>query len=199
MDGAIGQSGQILDFATRSFFRYGYSSVTIDEIVAELRMSKATFYRFFESKEELLGQVIHSYSDKIMNTFSLNKAYDSRSYIELFKNLTKFIAETLGQIDARARNDIRSSAPKLWKSLQDLQHRSVSSVLTSFFRVGKECGLLRPEIDPEVAGELLAMTLESLLSGEARKNSGLSRMKALQSLADMLMNGSLATPQQLRA
>jgi len=43
------------------------------------------------------------------------------------------------------------------------------------------------------------MTLESLLSGEARKNSGLSRMKALQSLADMLMNGSLATPQQLRA
>ena len=54
------QLDRILDFARERFFRYGYSSVTIDEIAAELRMSKATFYRFFKSKEELLESAVRS-------------------------------------------------------------------------------------------------------------------------------------------
>lgn len=199
MDSLAEPSGQIVEFAMKNFFRYGYSSVTVDEIVAELRMSKATFYRFFKSKEDLLGRVIRSYSESIVNRFPIVKVHDPGTYIEQFRRLADFIAETLRQIDARARDDIRTSVPKLWESLQELQHRSITSILASFFRAGRECGLLRPEIDPDVSGELLAMTVEGLLAGETRKNPSLSRVKALQTLADIIMNGFLAVPRRALA
>ena len=45
---------RIIDYAIGQFWRYGYSGITIDEIAGELRISKATFYNFFKSKEDLV-------------------------------------------------------------------------------------------------------------------------------------------------
>ena len=53
MTEAGGERARILDQAYRLILAHGYSRVTMDEISAELRMSKKTLYRHFSSKEEL--------------------------------------------------------------------------------------------------------------------------------------------------
>ena len=49
---------RILDTARRYFFTQGYSKATMDELAAELQMSKKTLYQFFDSKQLLLESVI---------------------------------------------------------------------------------------------------------------------------------------------
>jgi TetR/AcrR family transcriptional regulator len=48
----------ILTAARDRFFRFGLSKVTMDEIAADLGMSKAALYYYFPTKEEIFRQVI---------------------------------------------------------------------------------------------------------------------------------------------
>jgi len=49
---------QILDGAYRLFRRRGYSRVTMDDIAAEARFTKRTLYHHFNSKDQLLAEVL---------------------------------------------------------------------------------------------------------------------------------------------
>jgi len=49
---------QILDGAYRLFRRRGYSRVTMDDIATEARFTKRTLYHHFQSKDELLAEVL---------------------------------------------------------------------------------------------------------------------------------------------
>ena len=54
------QRGHIIKTAGEMFFRLGIRSVSIDDICHELGMSKKTFYVYFESKDELVAQMLHA-------------------------------------------------------------------------------------------------------------------------------------------
>jgi len=47
----------IIRAAARAFGRNGFHGTTLDEIAAELRVTKASLYYYFETKEELLHEV----------------------------------------------------------------------------------------------------------------------------------------------
>jgi AcrR family transcriptional regulator len=187
------QARQILDFARYRFLRYGYSNVTIDEIAAELRMSKATFYRCFISKEDLLTQTIHSYSDVLLNSFTVKCVNTIEGCREEFKRLTMFISDALAQLDPRACEDIRSSVPHIWEKHQVLQHESIASLLSRFMRSGAEMGVLSTDLDPARTGKLLAMSLAGILSGDVVQSTGIEKHEALDSLTDILFAGLLTT------
>ena len=63
---------QILDGAYRLFRRRGYGRVTMDDIATETRCTKRTLYNHFESKDQLLAEVLtvqHELAVKAFNTF----------------------------------------------------------------------------------------------------------------------------------
>jgi AcrR family transcriptional regulator len=55
---------QLLDAAASVFAASGYRGATVDEIVAEAKLSKGTFYWHFESKEELFGALLEERIDR---------------------------------------------------------------------------------------------------------------------------------------
>ncbi|MBK8844791.1 MAG: helix-turn-helix transcriptional regulator [Saprospiraceae bacterium] len=52
---------QIKFKAFQTFLKYGFRSVTMDDLCKELTMSKKTLYQFFSNKEELLTECIASF------------------------------------------------------------------------------------------------------------------------------------------
>ena len=49
---------RIKEKATELFRRYGIRSITMDEIAAQLSVSKKTIYQFYADKDELVEEVI---------------------------------------------------------------------------------------------------------------------------------------------
>jgi AcrR family transcriptional regulator len=49
---------RIMHAAGQKFIQYGFSKVTMEEIAEELGMSKKTLYQHFESKNELLKDLV---------------------------------------------------------------------------------------------------------------------------------------------
>jgi AcrR family transcriptional regulator len=60
---------RILEAAYRLFRRQGYSRATMDEIAAAARLSKRTLYHHFESKDQLLAEVLNAQHELALNAF----------------------------------------------------------------------------------------------------------------------------------
>ena len=59
---------RILKYATLNFFRKGIYKVSVDQIVADAKTSKAAVYNFFPSKKKLAEAVLINLNDRINST-----------------------------------------------------------------------------------------------------------------------------------
>ena len=165
--------------------------MTIDEIAAELHISKTTFYRHFKTKEDLLTEVIRAYYRKIRDGISDIMAQETGGYQEELKKSMFFIGDMLERMDARARQDIRSSAPGTWQTLLELQSRMVHSVLEKVLRKGIELGVVRPDLDTKLVADVLVVTIENTLNGETLRTMAVSLQSAFKVLVDVFLKGVL--------
>jgi AcrR family transcriptional regulator len=189
-----GAQGRIVDFARDLFFRYGFTRVTIDEIAAQLHISKTTFYRFFKSKEDLLAEVMRAYYRRIQDGISDIMAHGSDGYIQELKAIMLFIGDMLKPFDVRARQDIRASAPGIWQTLQGHQHDMVQSVLEKVLRKGIRSKLVRADIDARKVADLLVVTFENALDSDSLRGLSLTMEDAIRTLIDVFLGGLLVKP-----
>jgi AcrR family transcriptional regulator len=59
---------RLIDAAVRRFYRDGFRSVGIDQILADVGISKTAFYKYFESKEDLMLAALESNSRWLQET-----------------------------------------------------------------------------------------------------------------------------------
>ena len=55
---------ELLQIAYRLFLTRGYENTSVDEIIEEAGIAKGTYYYYFESKEQMLEEVIGMMIDK---------------------------------------------------------------------------------------------------------------------------------------
>ncbi len=150
------QKCNIIKKAGEMFFRLGIRSVSIDDICRELGISKKTFYVYFESKDELVAQLLHS-----------NVLYIAGKMEELLqmKDFRKLVARFLRHQEAE-KNDVRR-VPQLVYDLKKYYPRQFADFQTECFRTQKEYiaryleqgmqeGLVRANLNIELTAVLLA-------------------------------------------
>src|SRR6476620_6052611 len=60
---------RLVEAAIRRFYRDGFRSVGVDQIVADVGISKTAFYKHFESKEDLVLAALEMQSEWLQTTF----------------------------------------------------------------------------------------------------------------------------------
>jgi AcrR family transcriptional regulator len=60
---------QLVDAAIRRFYRDGFRSVGIDQVLADVGISKTAFYKHFESKEDLMVAALEMQNGWLQDTF----------------------------------------------------------------------------------------------------------------------------------
>jgi AcrR family transcriptional regulator len=60
---------RLVEAAVRRFYRDGFRSVGIDQVLADVGISKTAFYKHFESKEELMLAALEMQNDWLQDTF----------------------------------------------------------------------------------------------------------------------------------
>jgi len=75
---AVDRRERILDNATELFAAKGYHGTTIDEIVQATGIAKGTFYIYFDSKEELLVEVIKRLIDSTLEKIDIKLEHEEK-------------------------------------------------------------------------------------------------------------------------
>ena len=60
---------RLIDAAVRRFYRDGFRNVGIDQILADVGISKTAFYKHFESKEDLMLAALEDHNRWLQETF----------------------------------------------------------------------------------------------------------------------------------
>ena len=82
--------GTIWDAAVDLFVTHGFDQTTVDEIARAAGVSKRSFFRYFSSKNDLMGQGMVTYGDKIVE--AIGAAPPSPSSLDVVRHTVEQVA-----------------------------------------------------------------------------------------------------------
>ncbi len=136
----------ILKRATEMFLSLGFKSVTMDDIAAEMGISKKTIYQHFANKDELVEAVAMDLFDTISNGIDAIRRQELNPIEEIFE-IKNFMTRQLKNENASPFHQLRKYFPKVSEALKSNQYCKMEDSVHENLRRGIGMGLYRPEID----------------------------------------------------
>lgn len=179
---------RILEKAQEFFFTHGYSRVTMDELAAELRMSKKTLYRHFSSKEELGEAAIAASFALIREELTRIIGDEQRDYGERFQSFVKVLAARYAR-GALVLRDLQRDAPALWQRLLELRRSSVQATFGGLFAQGVKAGALRTDVEPRLVIRMVLTLVDQVMRPDVLGELGMSAEEAFPGMLGVILDG----------
>ena len=84
---------ELLAVATRLFIDRGYERTSIERITTEADVAKGTFYLYFESKQDLLAQIVEAYGDELLKQLVVELASEKGDAVAMLRRFFTFSAQ----------------------------------------------------------------------------------------------------------
>ncbi len=137
---------RILEKATDLFMRYGIRSITMDEIAAQLGISKKTIYQFFTDKDAMVEAVVSaetSRNEEGCRGFSLTA---ENAVHEIFLALDSF-QEMLKAMNPQLVYDLEKHHPVAFKRLKQYKHQFLYTIIKENLERGAREDLYRTDLN----------------------------------------------------
>lgn len=183
---------RIVTLAREKFATIGYSHVSIADFAAELRMSKATFYKYFSSKEELLYAVIDEFYDEFaaeVDRLLSDPALGLTDKIRQFMLRTK---QRFAQVRVSAVDDFRRAVPEAYALLEQKRKAIVTGKLVRLFEEGARTGDFRQDIPPETMAHVLLTALQSMEAPEYMQTTSYPFQDMFGFVFSLILEGTLS-------
>ena len=149
----------IIDELAGIYLKYGFEKFTMNTIAKKLGLSKATLYRYFASKEEILQAIVELKIQEIEHYEKMLNNPDIEFFERFFKGL-KDASLMLAEISGKFLYQTQKKHPELFNSLNTFQDRSLE-IAAKFYRTGIELGYLK-DCDVHYLSLLDKMIIQSL-------------------------------------
>ncbi|HAB53378.1 MAG: hypothetical protein A2315_06650 [Ignavibacteria bacterium RIFOXYB2_FULL_35_12] len=181
------EKDRILELGEEKFFSEGFYKTTMDEVAAELRISKKTIYKFFPSKEDLVKTIakhfMNSMKEKIVPALSTDK-----NAIEKLEELMKILAKTSQKISPKMLDEMRRHFPSLWIEIDKFRTEMMFGNITKVIDQGKKEGLFLNYPTPIVMNMLVA-SIRTIVNPEFILNNNFSIIEAARTAFKIIIGG----------
>jgi AcrR family transcriptional regulator len=155
----------ILDAAQARFARFGASKVTMEEIAADLGMSKAALYYYFKTKEEIFRQVISREQDEfiaMVEGIIAENCSAAEKLMHYFEQHLSFLNELLNLkvVSIQAADSIHPIMHDLFQEFSRRETALLERIITE--------GKVRNEFTVDSAEETASLLLRLLLGFRLR-------------------------------
>jgi AcrR family transcriptional regulator len=115
---------ELIDLAQGLFVERGYEATTIDVIAAEAGMSKRTFFRYFDSKEDLVLGKYDQLGEDLATALAARPADEDHwtALRRMFDHVVEYMADENNSTRAAEMNRIVSSTDSLRAAYRDRMH-----------------------------------------------------------------------------
>ena len=155
----------ILNKAMEMFLAYGFKSVTMDDIAAELGISKKTIYQHFANKTDLVEASTMNLFESISCGIDNIREQGKNSIEEIFI-IRSFMMQHLNNETASPFYQLQKFFPKIFSCLRAKQFEKMNGCMLENLRKGVEHGLFRPEIDIDFTSRIYFTGLTGIKDGD---------------------------------
>ncbi len=156
---------RILNHAQRLFLRNGIKSVSMDDIAADMAMSKKTLYKWFENKDQIVMAGITNHLNGVQGDCAV-VAGKAANAVEEMLLLSKWADEQFADIHPSIFNDLKKYHPTAWDLFRAHKNTFILAQITENLRRGMAEGLFRPDLDVEVLARLSLAQIELAFDSE---------------------------------
>lgn len=129
------------------YLKEGIEKYTMDEVAAHLEVSKATLYKYYSSRWEILEDVVKAKLQELA-VFEVHLLDKKIPYKERYFNAIKASSMSMAGISNQFLMEVKKHNPELSKSIKEFQDY-VLRLAVEFYKQGIEEGILR-NIDPNL-------------------------------------------------
>ena len=140
---------KILVEAENLFMRYGFKSITMDDVSRELGVSKKTLYLHFADKHDLVNQCVEPHLEHLNLTCS-NLMENREDPISALLSITEFNIQQLQRVSQSSLYDLKKYFKGAWDKLMDNRNQFIYQNIKTNVELGVKKGLYRKDLNPEV-------------------------------------------------
>jgi AcrR family transcriptional regulator len=182
---------KIIERGEEIFFKEGFHKTTMNDIAAELHMSKKTIYKFFPSKEDLVIATVKHFMNKTKNKI-LPALNNDKNAIEKLQELIQILAGTSQRISPQMMEGIRRHFPSLWNEVDRFRTEMMFGNLTKVIDQGKAEGLFLDYPTPIVMN-MFVSSVRSIVNPEFILNNNFSIIEAALNVFNIIIGGILSS------
>ena len=154
---------EVAERACALYNKYGIRSVTMDDVVRELGISKKTLYQYFNDKSELIIAALDCESQR--RTQEHKVAIDkSSNAIDQMLNYYDLQMRMIKEHNPSLIYDLKKYYPEIHNSFLDKKRKGIyESVLANLIQ-GKSEGLYRDDLNEKIIARLNLMRVEAFIN-----------------------------------
>ncbi len=133
---------RIIANARRRFLAHGFRIITMDDLAADLGMSKKTLYAHFPNKVALLGAVLRDKLHDIDVDLGRIASGDLSSFPALLQELSACLRQHLEEIQPSFLWDIQREEPDMFMLVQTRRLEMIHRYFGKVLEEGRKAGLI---------------------------------------------------------
>ena len=155
----------IVEKSKKLFGKYGFKSISMDDIARELGVSKKTLYQYVKNKADLIQKTFE------LDLFRLKSWVSEIIVLELnaieeFLVMCKYIEKDFDHFDPAVIYDLQKYYPSLYKSHMEEKQQFVYTHIRNNILKGMREGLYRDDLDADLIAGLYIKKMIALHSND---------------------------------
>lgn len=181
---------RILAEAERLFWKYGAKSVTMEDIIKPLGISKKTVYQYFIDKEDILYQVVESRIGKDAEQMCFASAAAPNPIAEMLLFL-KELQQHTEQVSPNLLIDIRRHYPRTWQLFEEHKHNFIVRSILENIQKGMAQGLYRSDLNADLLSRMRVEQVELAFDNDVFPADRYSMLDVQRELIHHFVRGML--------
>jgi len=182
---------RIVDAARAHFFSHGFRSVTMDDLAAEMGISKKTLYAHFPSKIALLEAVL---ADKFVGVEAklteISRAHP-HDFPTALRELLANMQRELDEIKPPFVRDMRQKAPHVFKTVERRRAALIERFFGKLFIEGQRTGMVRKDVPAKLMIEILLAMVQAIMNPPKMEELGMMPREGFAGILKIVLEGAL--------
>jgi AcrR family transcriptional regulator len=180
---------RILESAGALFLNRGFVQVTADEIASRLGISKATLYKVFSGKEDILREVVRGVLNDIGGRVERLVDDGSLGFVEKMVALMSFLGTRMARFEPVFVRDLQKHVPGLWKEVERFRQDKIARNFKIILESGRREGYFRADVDLDLLLAMFASLVQEFINPAALMRSGRSPAETFESVIKVFFQG----------
>lgn len=177
---------RILEATIKVFNRKGLK-FTMDDIAAELGISKKTIYAVFDDKESMFFSMVDYCFDKINAHKEMMLQDESLSTVDRIREVLALLPDGYRDVDFGKLYVLKDKYPKIYAKVEERLETGWEGIL-SLINKGIEEGSIRP-VNIHILKTMMEATLEQFFQRDVLVKNKISYNDALNEVVNILVDG----------
>ena len=163
----------------------------MDDLAAELGMSKKTLYSRFDTKQQLLEAVIDEQFRRVSEKCERILAAGGGDFSATLQEFLACIQRYTAEIQPPFLKDIRQEAPQTFQRVERLRRALIERYFGELMRRGRAAGVIRKDIPASIIIEILLAGVQAIVNPARMEELDLTVRSGCALVTKVVLEGAI--------